>query len=99
MKPWPTFIVNVIGTFVLGIMYGASSVLDPKVMLFIGTGFCGSLTTFSTFSYDTLTLVKARDYKQAIVYVFSSLVVGVLIVTFGFFVGGLAVNKSNDLTS
>jgi CrcB protein len=92
--PWDTFIVNVIGTFVLGIMYGASSVLDPKVMLFIGTGFCGSLTTFSTFSYDILLLFRAEDYLQAILFMCFSLVIGLLIVALGFVLGEWATTET-----
>ena len=94
IKPWSTFIINIFGTFTLGIMSGSvsaasgtNSTIDPKVALFVGTGFCGSLTTFSTFAYDALVLIKTNNILLAFVYLFSSVLAGLLIVTFGFYLG------------
>jgi CrcB protein len=60
--PWGTFTVNVIGSFLLGFLAALPS--GPGVMALAGTGFCGALTTYSTFGYETLRLVEdgARLY-------------------------------------
>ncbi|MDX3076994.1 fluoride efflux transporter CrcB [Streptomyces sp. NPDC088354] len=67
--PWGTFTVNVAGCLILGaltgaVTYGAAS---HSVQLLVGTGFCGALTTYSTFSYETLRLAEtgARFFAAA----------------------------------
>ncbi|WP_371636397.1 fluoride efflux transporter CrcB [Streptomyces zaomyceticus] len=59
--PWGTFTVNVLGSFALGLLTGVTS---TQVHLLLGTGLCGALTTYSTFSYETLKLYEdgARGY-------------------------------------
>ncbi|MFI0717607.1 fluoride efflux transporter CrcB [Streptomyces sp. NPDC021224] len=56
--PWGTFAVNVFGCLVLGVLTGAVSygAASHSVQLLVGTGLCGALTTYSTFSYETLRL-------------------------------------------
>jgi CrcB protein len=56
--PWGTFVVNVCGCLVLGVLTGAVSygAAPHSVQLLVGTGLCGALTTYSTFSYETLRL-------------------------------------------
>lgn len=58
--PWGTFVVNVIGSFVLGLVTAVAVAghLDSSVVALVGTGFCGALTTYSTFGYETLRLVE-----------------------------------------
>ena len=67
--PWGTFTVNVLGSLMLGIIAGAvaSGGASPQVQLALGTGFCGALTTYSTFSYETLRLLEddARLFAAA----------------------------------
>ena len=99
IKPWATFIVNVIGTLIIVVMYGVSSKLSSKTMLFIGTGFCGSLTTFSSLCYDALALIQSGDYLQTFLYLFASFLAGMLIVTFGVFIGSSALAHSPVLDS
>jgi CrcB protein len=57
--PWSILLANVSGSFILGTLLAAAS---PGTLLFIGVGFCGALTTFSTFALDTLIL--ARDGRR-----------------------------------
>lgn len=65
--PWGTFTVNVIGSFILGLLIGgaaAGAVPAPLVTL-LGTGLCGALSTYSTFGYETIRLFEdgARFYS------------------------------------
>jgi CrcB protein len=55
--PWGTFAVNVAGSLVLGVLAGMSA--GGALLAGLGVGFCGALTTYSTFGYETLRL--ARD--------------------------------------
>ncbi|MFJ9849807.1 fluoride efflux transporter CrcB [Streptomyces sp. NPDC101150] len=67
--PWGTFTVNVAGSLILGLLTGAvtAGAASPHVQLLLGTGLCGALTTYSTFSYETLRLAVdgARFYAAA----------------------------------
>ena len=79
--PLGTFIVNILGCFVIGLVYGAankSSWMSAEWRFFIGTGLCGGFTTFSTFSYENLTLLKEGNYTYCALYMISSLLLGLL---------------------
>lgn len=88
--PWGTWTVNVVGSFVLGVVAAAS--LSPGtpgwVLPLVGTGVCGTLTTFSTFGYETVRLVERGANAAAALNVFSSLAVGLAAVTLGWLAGG-----------
>ncbi|GAA2593909.1 fluoride efflux transporter CrcB [Actinomadura fulvescens] len=73
--PWGTLVVNVLGSVILGVLAGAG-VAGPVSSL-AGTGFCGAFTTFSTFGYETVRLVKLGEVPAAGRYAVGSLVVGV----------------------
>jgi CrcB protein len=64
--PWGTFTVNVAGSLILGLLAGgtAAHAVPGSVVALVGTGFCGALTTYSTFGYETLRLTEdgARFY-------------------------------------
>lgn len=85
--PWGTFAVNMVGSAVLGALAGASPA--NWATLLVGTGFCGALTTFSTFSFETLRLVEERSILFAGLNVFASVIVGIAGVTGGFALGHL----------
>jgi CrcB protein len=72
--PWGTFAVNVSGSFVLGLVIAGS--LPPPVVALVGTGFCGALTTYSTFGYETVRLVRDGSRFYAAANVMASVVAG-----------------------
>ncbi|WP_251092059.1 fluoride efflux transporter CrcB [Streptomyces sp. Caat 7-52] len=76
--PWGTYAVNVFGSLILGLLTGAVSagVAGPHLRLLLGTGLCGALTTYSTFSYETLRLTEAGAGVYAAVNVVASVVAG-----------------------
>ena len=74
--PWGTLAVNVLASLVLGLVAGAADVLDPAVAAVVGTGFCGALSTYSTFSYETLRLLETRARLYAVANVVVALAAG-----------------------
>ncbi|WP_043467166.1 fluoride efflux transporter CrcB [Kitasatospora sp. MBT66] len=83
--PWGTFTVNVVGCLVLGLVTGAvaAGAASSQVQLLLGTGLCGALTTYSTFSYETLRLVEGGAGRYALVNVLGSVVAGLAAVYAG----------------
>lgn len=83
--PWGTLTVNIVASLILGVVTGAR--LGPTVTALVGTGFCGALSTYSTFSYETMRLAGdgARFYAAANIAV--SLVAGIGAAAFGWSVG------------
>ncbi len=77
--PWGTFLVNVVGCLVLGLLTGAAAegAASQRVQLLLGTGLCGALTTYSTFSYETLRLTEEGARLFAVANVVLSLAAGV----------------------
>ncbi|GGZ39008.1 MULTISPECIES: fluoride efflux transporter CrcB [Streptomyces rochei group] len=76
--PWGTFTVNVVGCLVLGTLAGAAThgAASASVQLLVGTGLCGALTTYSTFSYETLRLAENGARLLAAANVLAGVVVG-----------------------
>jgi fluoride exporter len=62
--PWGTFTVNVVGSFVLGLVVGAAA--SPWLAALVGTGFCGALTTYSTFGWETVHLSRGLAVANAV---------------------------------
>ncbi len=84
--PFATLTINLIGCFILGwfLTYAVHArKVTHKMTLLIGTGFIGSFTTFSTFSVETLTLFQIGLVGQATLYVFTSIIVGILLTFLG----------------
>ncbi|GAA2312099.1 fluoride efflux transporter CrcB [Actinomadura sp. NPDC048955] len=72
--PWGTFTVNVSGSFILGLL--AALPAHEGVMAFAGTGFCGALSTYSTFGYETLRLAEDGTRFYAVANAAASIVAG-----------------------
>jgi CrcB protein len=87
--PWGTFVVNVAGCAVLGLVAGAVSGADGPAWLLtlLGTGFCGALTTFSTFSFETVRLVEQGSARVAAGYLSASVAAGLVVCALGWTLG------------
>jgi CrcB protein len=83
--PLGTLLVNVVGSLVLGVTAAAvSGAAQPWVFSLVGTGFCGALTTFSTFSYETVRLVESGSTAKAAVNVIASVGIAIGVCSGGF---------------
>ena len=84
--PFGTFIVNVVGSFVMGLLAGFFAYragVPQHVRLFLTTGILGGFTTFSTFSLDTALLIERHSLGLAAGYVVGSVAAGVAALFFG----------------
>ena len=73
---WGTLAVNVVGSALLGLVLGAGNA-PPTVVALVGTGFCGTLTTFSTFGADVVRMIEQRQLARSLVLLVASVVLGV----------------------
>jgi len=77
--PWGTFVINMTGSLLLGLITGAALYHafpnTPKIVL--GTGFCGAYTTFSTWTFETIRLLEEGAVQEALLNAVLALVVGV----------------------
>lgn len=87
--PWGTLAVNVAGSLLLGVVAGLASAghVSPWLLTLVGTGFCGALTTFSTFSYETWRLLEDRLWRTAAVNTVASVAAGLGAVAAGWWLG------------
>ncbi|KUL32383.1 fluoride efflux transporter CrcB [Actinoplanes awajinensis] len=79
--PWGTLAVNVTGSLILGLVLGLP--LSAGLTALIGTGFCGALTTYSTFSWETLSFARRGERATSFAYVLLSLLSGLGAATLG----------------
>ncbi|WP_456421849.1 fluoride efflux transporter CrcB [Thermococcus sp.] len=85
--PVGTLLVNSLASFILGYLYGLlfwGIDVTPEWRLFLGTGFCGALSTFSTFSYETFSLLREGEYLIAGLNVLANVFVTLALVFTGF---------------
>lgn len=84
-----TFIVNVAGSFLIGFLYIffiEKQELNPAIKLALTVGFCGGLTTFSTFSLELFEMIKNAHFINAFLYVIISIIICVTAVITGAYI-------------
>jgi CrcB protein len=89
--PIGTLLVNISGCLLIGLLYGLSTkyaLITLEWRLFLITGLCGGYTTFSSFSYESITLFKQGEIGYFLLYTASSFVLGLLAT-----VAGIAISK------
>ena len=74
--PVGTFLVNVLGSFLIGVLFSLSGKIGQEWSLVLTTGFCGGFTTFSTFSYENSQMFQHGDWQHLIAYILGSLLFG-----------------------
>lgn len=86
--PWATLTVNVVGSVALGyVLAGAAARWEPAVVAAVTVGFLGAFTTFSTFSAETMALLRDGRSAVALLYVGASLALGLGGCAVGYLVG------------
>lgn len=76
---WATLTVNIAGCFILGLIFGfidRGCQVSPEMRVFLTAGFCGGLTTFSTFARESVVLLGSGQYVTVAVYLALSLLLG-----------------------
>lgn len=85
--PYATLAVNMIGSFIIGVVF-AMSIKDETFLnnwkLFLATGLCGGFTTFSAFSIENMGLLQNGKYGLAVAYIIISIVFGIMAAFWGY---------------
>jgi fluoride exporter len=84
--PWGTLTVNVIGSFIIGFVYMLAMRkvgITENWRLFLGAGFCGGFTTFSAFAWENVSLLDQKLIGTSLIYIVSSVVIGILAIVAG----------------
>ena len=83
--PWPTLLANCMGCFLIGLFYSHAPYwhLKPEMSLLLTTGLCGGFTTFSTFSWEVISLLRSDHITLFAIYLFLFISFGLLAVLLG----------------
>lgn len=87
--PWGTLTVNVVGSLILGVLVGAAGDFPSALATALGTGFCGALTTYSTFGFETVALARRGELARSAAYAVGSVVAGLVAAAAGYALGSL----------
>lgn len=87
--PWSTLMVNILGSFLMGMLAGLLASLTPswaeEARLFLAVGLLGGFTTFSAFSLDAMLLIERGDILPAAGYILASVAISILALAAGLF--------------
>lgn len=89
--PFGTLLVNIVGCFIIGLIYGSlgkSNWLTEDWKLFLAIGICGGFTTFSSFSYENIKLLQDGHALQALLYIAASVIIGLAMTYIGVLLTG-----------
>ncbi|WP_372932991.1 fluoride efflux transporter CrcB [Mariniphaga sediminis] len=84
--PWGTLIANVVGSFIIGIVFALAekgNLMNAEWRIFLAVGICGGFTTFSSFAYNNFTMIKEQALGSLLLNVGASLFFGILAVYLG----------------
>jgi CrcB protein len=85
--PFGTLSVNILGSFIIGVLiFYVEEVNSPQLRAVLITGFLGALTTFSTFSYETLSLIQDGAYQKALLNIALNVILSLLATALGMYV-------------
>ncbi len=88
--PWSTIAINIIGSFFLGLVMmlaGERHYIGDSAKLFLTIGVIGSFTTFSTFSYESLSLFQSGEILRGVIYISASNILSIIAAFGGYAVG------------
>jgi CrcB protein len=89
--PLATFTVNIIGSFLIGIIIALSikhSAFNSQWKIFLATGLCGGFTTFSSFSFENLQLIQEGKWLTSLIYIAGSILLGIIATGIGYKIAG-----------
>lgn len=90
--PYGTLLVNVIGCLLIGLFYGLGATrlnITPELRLFFAVGFLGAFTTFSSFGYESISLLRSGDLFLGVLNIAANNLVGLLAVVIGLWLARL----------
>ncbi len=88
--PYGTLVVNIIGCFLIGFLAAVAEdkfLLSPNARLLLMVGFCGAFTTFSTFMFETVNLLRDGETMRAFMNIAGSIIIGFFCLRLGFLLG------------
>ena len=89
--PIETFIINTFGAFLLNLLSNPNiyRLISNDMKLFVITGFIGAFTTYSTFSHESISLIRDKHYLHAFIYIALTVIMGLLGAALGYFLGSI----------